>query len=423
MQVKIKPGNLAGSVSIPPSKSITHRAVTIASLANGTSLIKNRLKSDDTDHTISACRQLGAKISENGCDLIVTGVNGKFNLYGNTKNINVGESGTTMRLLTALSVLTDGTVTIDGEKKLRERPVGELVEVLQKQGIEARSIKNKGFPPVEIKGGRLGGGEITVESEKSSQFASAVMLISPFARNDATLIPHALKSQPYLEITRGVMVEFGAKIERKNSSYIIKKGGGYKATDMKIEGDWTQASYFAVAAAISGNTVKLANLDLKSNQGDRKITSFLTGMGCRIKAEEDGISITGGNLNAISADLGDFPDIVPSLCIAAAFAKGKSIFTNIGHLVYKESNRLGSVCKELNKMGINAKCDGDRIIVNGGNPKGTVIDTHNDHRIAMSFAVCALCARGETLIDNAEVINKSYPDFYKDLKKLGAIIL
>lgn len=423
MQVKIKPGKIKGSVSVPSSKSITHRAVMIASLAKGKSVIKNCLKSVDTDLTVKACKELGVEIDEKDNQLIINGVNGRFVLYGKTKNLFVGESGTSLRLLTALSVLTDGTVIIDGERKLRERPIGELIDVLQKQGIEARSINNDGYPPVEIKGSTFKGGEITVESEKSSQFASAIMLISPYAQNDVRLIPFSLKSQPYLEITRSVMVKFGAEIERKNSTYLIKKGKKYKGCDMKIEGDWTQASYFAVAAAISGNTVNLINLNPNSHQGDRKIISLLMSMGCKIQSNQDGISITGGNLSAISEDLGDFPDIVPSMCIAAGFAKGKSTFTNIGHLVYKESNRLESVCLELNKMGIIAYFDKDRITVIGGNPKGTIIDSHNDHRIAMSFSVAATAASGETVINNAEVVDKSYPDFYNDLKMLGANII
>ncbi len=423
MQVKIKPGNLAGTVNIPPSKSITHRAIMIASLAYGTSLIKNYLKSDDINLTIRACRELGAEIKTYDNHLIINGVNGRFSLHGKTKTLFVGESGTTLRFLMALSVLTDGTVVIDGEKKLSKRPIGELIKVLQSQGMEVKSVNNNNRAPIQIKGGRIRGGRISIPSSKSSQFASALLLISPYAQKDITLIPVSLKSQPYLEITSNIMVKFGAEIERNNSSYLIKKGKKYHGCDMKIEGDWTQASYFAVAAAVSGNTVNLTNLNMNSSQGDRKIISLLISMGCKIMGNHERVSITGGHLNAISEDLGDSPDIVPSMCIAAAFAKGKSTFTNIGHLVYKESNRLESVCLELSKMGISAKYGVDQITIIGGKPKGTVVDTHNDHRIAMSFAVAALAAEGETIISKAEVVNKSYPDFYKDLKILGAIIL
>lgn len=423
MQVKIKPGNISGVISVPPSKSITHRAIIIASLAKGKSVIKNRLKSVDTDLTVKACKELGVEIDEMDNQLIINGVNGKFILFGKTKNLFVGESGTTLRLLTTLSVLTDGIVIIDGERKLRERPIGDLIDVLQKQGIDARSINNDDCPPVEIKGSAFKGGEITVESEKSSQFASAIMLISPYAQNDVILKPIKIKSAPYLNITWLLIREFGAQGEFDSQVYKIKAGNGFQAREYTVEGDWTSASYFIVAAAVTGSTVTISNLNQESMQGDRTILSFLSKMGCKIEIKSSGIEVTGSILNSIEENLGDNPDIVPSLCIAAAFASGKSKFTNIGHLIYKESNRLDSICLELNKMGIDAYYDSSQIVISGGKPRGTIIDSHNDHRIAMSFSIAALAAEGETTINDAEVVSKSYPGFFADLNKLGAKIL
>ena len=423
MNILIKYGKIHGTVSVPSSKSITHRAIMIASIAYGKSVIKNRLKSVDTDFTVKACKELGVGIDEQGNQLIINGVNGKFILNGKTKNLYVGESGTTLRFLTAISILTDGTVIIDGEKKLRERPIGGLIHVLLEQGILVKSIMNNDCPPVAVKGGFITGGKISVSSDKSSQFASALLLIAPFAKNDVVLEPINLKSSPYLRLTWSLMKDFGIMSEFDNQVYKIKTGTGYKAREMTIEGDWTSASYFMVAAAVTGGKVKLLNMNPESIQGDRKIISILSKMGCEIKIKSDGLEVSGRNLKSIEEDLGDNPDIVPSLCIAAAFASGKSKFTNIGHLIYKESNRLESVCLELNKMGIDAYYDSSQIVISGGKPNGSVIDPHNDHRIAMSFSVAGLAAEGETTINNADVVNKSYPDFYNDLKILGAKII
>lgn len=422
MRIKIKPGTILGTIIAQPSKSITHRAIMLASIANGTSLIKNYLKSEDIIFTIKACRELGAQIEERHNDLIIRGVNGKFPIKGETKHLFVGESGTSMRLLTALSVLSEGMVIIDGEKKLRKRPIEELIKALQNQGILIKSVMNNGCAPVEVRGSKPRGGEIIISSDKSSQFASALLLISPFAEKDVILKPVNIKSRTYLKMTWYLMKKFGILGEFDGKAYKIKAGSYLRAKEYTIEGDWTSASYFMVAAAISGKTLRIINLNNKSMQGDKKILSILSRMGCKITMKANYLEITGRDLNSVTIDLSDNPDLVPSLSIAAAYAKGTSKFTNISHLRFKESNRLESVCRELKRMGINAQYTRDQITISGGEPKGAVIDTHDDHRIAMSFSIAALKAKGNTVINNADVINKSYPKFFEDLFNIGAKI-
>lgn len=403
MNAVIYPSKISGNVNIPPSKSYTHRALILASLAYGKSTILNILISEDTRATIKALINLGVNILLNGNKAAIQGTNGRFIIPSGITTLNVGDSGTSLRLLTAISSLTNGEVIITGSKRLCERPVGELIDALQKLGIIAKAQgKNRQYPPVKITGGKLKGTIIDIDSKESSQYLSALLLIVPFAEHDTEITVNNLRSKPYVDITMDLMKTFGVKVEVNGNRYFVKSGQHYQAQKYTVEGDYSSASYFFAANAL-GSAIKINGLKPHSVQPDKELPGLLK-------------KVPG------TFDMNELPDAVPSLVIVAAYKQGKTTITNIGHLRTKESDRIRAIANNLTKMGIKVEENATQIKIYGGTPLGAEIDTYNDHRIAMSFAIAALSANGKTVIINAEVVNKSYPDFWKDLDKLGAKI-
>ncbi|MBI2430552.1 MAG: 3-phosphoshikimate 1-carboxyvinyltransferase [Candidatus Levybacteria bacterium] len=381
MNIKVYPSKISGTITAPPSKSITHRAIIMASLAHGKSVIKNALLSDDTKYTIKALRQLGVRIKPKGETITITGTNGK--LTAPKKPVFVGNSGSTLRMLTAVASLAKGNTILTGEKRLQKRPMQDLHDALK----------------------QMEGGIVTIDGSKSSQYISALLLISPFAKKTVEIIVEGnLRSKPYVALTLNVMKTFGVEVKNKDfKKFIVKAGQVYKSQTYKIEGDYSSASYFFAAAAITNGKVTVKNLKPNSAQGDRYFLDLLQKMGSSI-------------------DMNDYPDIVQTMAIVAAFALGKTTIKNIGHLKDKETDRITATAKELRKMGITVKATNDKLIIEGGKPKGATIQTYNDHRMAMSFAIAGLGAKGQTIIQNAKAVNKSYPNFWKDLKSIGAKI-
>ncbi len=381
MDIKIYPSKVSGTVVAPPSKSITHRSVIAAALAEGTSVIKNVLLSDDTKYTINALQQLGVKIEQNQTTLTTHGTGGK--LTAPKKPLYVGNSGSTLRMITAVASIAKGETIITGVKRLQQRPMQDLLNAL-------KQIKT---------------GEITIDGSKSSQYISALLLIAPFAKESLIIIDGALRSKPYVLLTLDVMKSFGVSFHLRGGNILtpLESNQKYKAREYTVEGDYSSASYFFAAAAVTGGKVTVSNLNKKSAQGDKNFLNLLQKIGSTI-------------------DMNDYPDIVQTLAIVAAFTKRETVIKNIGHLRDKETDRITATSNELQKMGIKVKTIKDTLIIQGGQPKGAVIDTYNDHRMAMAFAIAALNAKGETVIKNAEVVNKSYPNFWKDLKKIGVKI-
>lgn len=422
MKVKILPSKVWGSIMAPASKSYTHRSIILAALANGKSVIKNPLLSDDTLYTISACKQLGTQLKLSGNALHVKGVNGCFRLDTPVKQIFCGNSGTTARLMTSVATLTDGDVVIDGESWLRERPMKELIEALQIQGVKIKRLSNKHSLPIKVQGGFLKGGKVTISGNASSQFISSLLIVSPYAQKNVSLHISNFISKPYIDITIDLMKTFGVFVERDNHTFHIASGQRYKGREYQVEGDYTSASYFLAAAAITKSSVSLKNLKVDSMQGDRFFLTLLKRMGCEVKQTNAQVTVRGGNLLGIEANLGNYPDIVPTLCAVAANADGTTTITNIGHLRKKETDRIFAIATELRKMGIEVNTTADAITIRGGVLHGAKISTYNDHRIAMSFAIAAIAARDETIINHAEVVSKSYPSFFTSFKKIGAKI-
>ncbi len=403
MKAIIRPSVIGGTISAPSSKSYTHRAIILASLASGKSSIHNPLISEDTRHTIAACQRLGVNIKLKYKTLEIIGLGDRFPRFNHTVKLFCGLSGTTIRLMTAVAAVSPNEFILKGEKRLNERPIGDLVNALIKQGISIMAKDNQ-FPPVKVQGASLHGGKINISGKISSQFVSALLLISTFAKKDTEIIVEDLHSAPYIDITIDLMKTFGVTVKKQNHHFFVKAGRGYKALDYTVEGDFSSASYFLSAKAITRSNISLTSLNPNSVQGDKSFMDFL-------KRLKNGSSFF---------DMGNFPDLVPPLSVVAAFHKGQTTISNIGHLRTKESDRIEVLSQELKKMGANIHVEKDCLIIVGSKLHGAKIDTHNDHRIAMSLAIAGLKAIGSTIISDAEVVNKSYPDFWNDLKKIGA---
>jgi 3-phosphoshikimate 1-carboxyvinyltransferase len=425
VRVKIIPSTVTGTVSAPPSKSYTHRAIVVASLAAGETRIAHPLLSDDTVYTINACRSLEAAIAQDGDTLSVTGTGGLINVTPDAGVIFTGNSGSTIRMVAAVAALSPTRVVLDGDARLRQRPVGDLLSALESLGARAHSINGNGCPPIEVQGGRLTGGEITIPGLVSSQYVTALLMIAPYVRNGLSIkVSNGLRSRPYVAITLDVMRAFG--VDAANDDYrqfSVKSSQGYRGRDYGIEGDYSSVACFLAAGAIGGHPVAVNNLNIHSVQGDRYLLDILARMGCSVEFSKEQVEVSRQReLTGINADMGDYPDIVQPLAVVAAYARGRTEITNIGHLRFKETDRIGDTAAELGKMGIRADVTDDVIVVHGGKPKGAELEAHNDHRMAMSFTVAALFADGTSMINGAESVTKSYPGFYRDLASIGARI-
>jgi 3-phosphoshikimate 1-carboxyvinyltransferase len=395
---------LSGSVLAPPSKSHTHRALILASLAAGTSTIENHLTSDDIRATIEACRKLGAKI-ETGQILTVTGVDGKPQTP--SSEIDVRNSGTTIRLLTAVATLCDGTTKITGDASIRSRPIGPLLKSLTDLGAKgAVSVKGNGCPPVSITG-KMTGGKTNIDAE-SSQFLSALLLSCPLAEKDCDISVKDLNSRPYVKMTLEHLERAGAKVRNEEMrTFHIPGGQSYKPFRYKVPGDFSSAAFLIAAAKITGSTIKVFGLDQNDTQGDKAILTILQQMRSGDKRE---------------IDLRDTPDLLPISAVLGCYSEGTTVLKNVPHARLKESDRISSICMELKKMGANIKETADGLIVSHSPLKGATLDGHKDHRVVMALTVAALSAEGKSIINDADTLSTSYPQFVADLVGLGANI-
>ncbi|MEJ2730150.1 MAG: 3-phosphoshikimate 1-carboxyvinyltransferase [Deltaproteobacteria bacterium] len=416
---KIKSGKIAGCrVTVPGSKSYTHRMLIAAALANGVSILENALVSEDTLFTMEALRQMGIQVEVNGIDVHVNGKGG--NLEPCSEPIYLGNSGTSMRLLTGVAALGKGTYTLTGNARMQKRPIKDLLDALQQTGIKARSVKNNGCPPVEVTGATISADQVDINCQNSSQYLSALLLMAPGTPQglEIRVAGGSPVSRPYVALTVALMESFGIRLDREGYQKFNVPGGQlYRAGRYVVEADCSQAAYFWGAAAISGAEITVMGVRADSAQGDVRFVELLQQMGCGVSRESNSIGVAGGPLHAIEADLADMPDQVPTLAVIAAFSEGTTVIKNVAHLKSKESDRLSATVTELNKMGIEAACTADTLVVRGGKPKGAVIDTYDDHRIAMSFAIAGLNVPG-VCIRNESCVEKSFPAFWQVFEEL-----
>jgi 3-phosphoshikimate 1-carboxyvinyltransferase len=313
-----------------------------------------------------------------------------------------------------VAALGNGTYTLTGTERMCERPIQDLLDGLDQMGVSARSVNGSGCPPVEVRGGDIRGGSIRIKCKISSQYLSALLLIAPYTTEGLEIIvSEGPVSKPYIDMSVDVMTRLGIQVNREGyNRFHIPGKQVYKSGTYVVEPDGSNASYFWAAAAITGGTVNVRDIGKDSQQGDIRFTELLEAMGCKVSREKDGLTVSGGKLSGIEADMADMPDVVPTLAIVAAFAEGKTVIRNVAHLKAKECDRLDAVATELSKMGVDAVSTDSGLIISGGKkPMPAEIDTYDDHRIAMSFAIAGLVTPG-VMIRDERCVEKSFPNFW-----------
>lgn len=417
---------LVGEVCAPPSKAYTQRMLIAAALSLGTSKISAPLISDDTEATLRAVKALGAQVKATEECWTVEGVT---RLRGAAEPIDCGESGATLRFMIPVAALAaEPSVFILGSS-LAQRPLEPLLQSLKELGAETCVQKRGGRVSVQVQGGGIAGGKASMRGDVSSQFVSGLMFACPEARADTEIVlTTPLESKGYVQMTQAVLAEHCVKtvISRDFGSLHVPSSQEYKPCDDKVPGDFSSAAFLLAAAAITRSEVCVKNLDYETIQGDKAVLGILKDMGVEGKVCSGQVEIVGGGglLEAVDVDARDIPDLVPVCTVLACYAKGTSKIHGAQRLRFKESDRLLSLYVELKKMGADIVMGESSLTVKGPCAlRGNIVDPHNDHRIAMACAVAALGARGETRIQNAECVQKSYPRFFSDLRSLGASVV
>lgn len=398
MDIKITPSLLHGKITVPPSKSISHRALICAALADGQSVLRNVLDCEDTKATIEALTALGAQITVNGGNITVDGIKNP----AAAADINCRESGSTLRFVIPIAAALGAKTTFHGSANLPNRPITPYLEEFPKHGVSFDTNKM----PYTISG-KLSGGEFPVTGDISSQFITGYMLALPLTGEDCTIkLTSELQSRPYAELTADVMNTFGVNVVIGEDSFTVRAGSAFTPCEYTVEADMSQAAFFLVANAIGGSTEPV-NLNYESVQGDHLI----------IEITRDFMK-NGGR--AFDVDAENIPDLVPILTVLACFAEGTSHITGCGRLRIKECDRLAAISTELNKLGAKIEAGEDFLTINGVKElHGGDCETYNDHRIAMSLAIASQRCTEPLLIRGADCVSKSYPGFFNDFAKLG----
>lgn len=413
MKVLIHKSEIKGRVRVPSSKSYTLRGLMCAALAKGESEIIHPLSSDDTEAAMNVLNKIGTKIErEDDLWQVVGG-----NLHEPASNLFCGESAATLRFMTAICSLIPGKCKLVPGSSLAKRPVKPLIQALRQLRVNC-SYQGE-VVSVIVEGGRLKGGVTELPGNISSQFVSALLLISPFAEQGVKIrLTTPLESKPFVLMTLDCLDRFGIRVEySKNLREFEVSKQVYKPTKYRVEGDWSSASYLLALGALSGG-VEVENLNLESWQGDKIILNFLRDMGALVEINQNSVAVRKARLNAIQADLSDCIDLLPTMAVLAASADGVSEFVGIERARIKESNRVSALREGLEKMGIKVQEERNRLIITGSRPKGAAIDTKDDHRIAMAFSILGSVAGG-TIINDAECVSKTFPQFWDVLKSIG----
>ncbi len=400
------------SVQIPGSKSISHRMMICASLASDTSKIDNLLLSEDILLTIKALKSMGSIIENIHANTFSVSGFGGYPQPAD-QEIYLGNSGTSMRLLTGIAALGSSCYTLTGDKRMCERPMIELLDALNMLGINAESKTQMGTPPVCITGKSRVGGSVKLDCSKSSQYLSSLLMMGAVLDNglDIELLGPPVSS-PYIDITLDIMKKFGVEAFQIDTTHFKVPGKQeYTNQHLFVEPDLSNAGYFWAIGAITKKMIHVKNINKNSLQGDLKQIDILEKMGCRIQHKNDQIGVCGSDLTGVEVDMSDTPDAVPAIAIVASFAKGDTKITNIKHLREKECDRIDAVYSQLQKMGIQVEQGDDYLIITGGTPKGARIKTFNDHRIAMAFSIPGLMIDGVE-IENESCVEKSFPNYW-----------
>ena len=416
MVVTIFPSSVSGKVQAPASKSSMQRACAAALLSKGTTTILNPGSSNDDLAALDVVSKLGAQIISKTNNEIIIKSNG---IAPVSSSVNCGESGLGIRMFTPLAALSNKPLTINGTGSLLKRPMHFFDEIFPKIGIEISS--NNGHLPINIKG-PLKPADIEIDGSLSSQFLTGLLMAYAAAgANNVTIKVRDLKSKPYIDLTLDVMKKFGAEVENHQyEEFRFNNPAQFTAVTYTVEGDWSGGAFLLVAGAIAGK-ITVEGLSTSSTQADKAIMKALIDSGAEINVSGNIITVAPATLSAFSFDATDCPDLFPPLVALASCCKGTTFIKGVSRLAHKESNRGVTLQEEFGKMGISIEMDDDMMQVHGGGQlKGAVVHSHHDHRIAMACAVAALQAKGETVIEEAEAIDKSFPDFYDKIRSISA---
>ena len=413
MKVTLEKSNVEGRVTAPPSKSYTIRGLMCAALARGESQIVHPLYADDTEAAAGVLDNIGVGVEREEGLWQVSG--GDF--HPPEEDLYCGDSAATLRFMTAICSVVPGKCRLTAGPSLAKRPVGPLAEALRRLGVDCSA--DNGLAPVVVNGGRLKGGETELPGDVSSQFVSALLLVSPFAEEGMRVkLTTPLESKPYVAMTLECMDKFGVKVEfsEKMDDFHVSRQA-YQPARYEVEGDWSSASYFLALGAVSGG-VEIVNLNPQSLQSDRIMLDFLKRMGADVEISPDVIKVKGSKLKALRTDLSNCIDLLPTMAALTAMAEGTSELAGISRARLKESDRMAAIREGLQNMGLKVAEEKDRLLITGSNLKGAVIDSHNDHRIAMAFGILGAMAGG-TVINGAECVDKTFPEFWAILKSIG----
>jgi 3-phosphoshikimate 1-carboxyvinyltransferase len=406
-------------LAAPPSKSVTQRALVVASLCRGRSRLRRPLLGDDGALLSAALAACGITIAAAAGDDLE--VEGGAAARGAGSALLLGNAGTAMRFLAARLAVEPDPRLLDGGARMRQRPIEDLLASLRALGLEAEAVRGNGCPPIRVGGGRPRGGAVRLSGARSSQFVSALLMAAPRYESGVEIgLDDALVSRPYVDLTVAVMRRFGVEVRRgPGTGFTVSPGQSYRPADLTIEGDWSSASYLFAAAAIVPGRVEVTGLDPASPQGDAGILEILRGMGCRVEASAQVISIEGPDrLRAVEADLRDMPDLAPTVAVLALFADGPSCIQGVPHLRLKESDRIEALAAGIAALGGDVETAPDGLLIRPRGLRGAVIDPHGDHRMAMAFAVAGLRTPG-VVVSDPDCVTKSYPGFWDDFDRLG----
>ena len=404
----IPPGRLSGKISLPASKSITHRLLVMAALSGKPCTIRNPLLSDDTEITLNGLTQLGYRFRRASGTIVFSD---EQQTPAQSVEIWLGDSGSSARFLTAIAALQPFEVRLDGSPRLRQRPMGELFRALRNLGAETTPQKNS--LPVTVRGGRLTASQVEIGVSQTSQFLSALLLIAP-------ALPDGLKinccgeivSRSYVDLTVAFMKHAGVPLEILPGEFVVPAQSRYRLNDVTVESDWSAAAYFLTGAALSGGEIEIDGLNAGSAQGDRQILNILQAAGASIEIQNQTVLVRNNGLQAVDWDMNSCPDLVPTVAVLALFAPGTSHLRNVAHLRFKESDRIAAVLENIKRLNGKAFLQGDDLVIEPAKLKPAVLNSFNDHRIAMSFALTGLRLPGVE-VENPGCVGKSFPGFWE----------